>query len=173
MLTWALAMTSAATAHPGPRAVPEQLKVPQPGVPLFEASATGIQIYVCKAREDDADAFEWAFKAPVAELWNASGELSGVHYAGPTWEGIDGSTVTGQVVARAEAPDSGAIPWLLLKASATTGTGSFGRVTYIQRLDTVGGQAPTDGCDRATLGSQRNAEYSAIYVFYGQPVETQ
>ena len=35
-----------------------------------------------------------------------------------------------------------AIPWLLLRATSTTGTGVFTNVTYVQRLNTTGGVAP-------------------------------
>ena len=41
-------------------------------------------------------------------------------------------------------PDPTAIPWLLLQKVSTEGPGIFDRVTYIQRVNTSGGLAPTD-----------------------------
>ena len=46
--------------------------------------------------------------------------------------------MVGTVLVRA-ASDPNAIPWLLLKAKSTDGPGTFGKVTYIQRVNTVGG----------------------------------
>jgi hypothetical protein len=67
------------------------------------------------------------------------GEVIGKHYKGPVWEAADGSKVGGQVQQRANAPNANAVPWLLLKATSNQGTGTFARVTYIQRVDTEGG----------------------------------
>jgi len=39
-------------------------------------------------------------------------------------------------------------------------------VTYIQRVDTVGGQAPADGCDKSRAGSEAPVDYQASYYFY-------
>ena len=60
--------------------------------------------------------------------------------------------------------DSTAIDWLLLQAVSTDGPGIFKPVTYIQRVNTVGGKAP------ATPGTSICAEvkvpYTAEYYFY-------
>lgn len=162
----ALATVLVAGVQAGPRPVPENLTVPQQYVRQFQTFATGVQVYVCKARAEDPSTFEWTFKAPVAELWNETGEKVGQHYAGPTWEGNDGSTVVAEVVERANSPDPEAIPWLLLLAKANAGAGTFAPVTYIQRLDTVGGIVPTEGCDRSTVGAERDVSYIATYLFY-------
>jgi len=44
--------------------------------------------------------------------------------------------------------------------------GRFSDVTSIQRLSTVGGLAPTDGCDAAHISSIAQVPYTAQYVFY-------
>ncbi len=162
----ALATSTAADAQPHRPAVPENLQVPSQNVLLFKTMATGVQVYVCKPKADNADAFEWTFKAPVADLRNEDGEHVGKHYAGPSWEGNDGSKVVGEVVERANAADAGAIPLLLLRAEASEGTGAFSTVTYVQRLETVGGIAPADGCDRMAVDTERSVEYTATYAFY-------
>ena len=164
----ALALTTAtvAWAQPPRPAVPDVLKVPAQNVLLFETVATGVQVYVCKAKADNPEAFGWTFKAPVADLMNEAGEHVGKHYAGPTWEGNDGSKVMGEVVERADASAPGAIPLLLLKATSNEGAGAFSTVTYVQRLETVGGVAPADGCDRSAVDVERSVEYTATYAFY-------
>jgi hypothetical protein len=80
--------------------------------------------------------------------------------------GNDRGGVVAVVVARADAPAPGAIPWLLLKARTNTGRGIFSNITYIQRLETAGGVAPTDGCDRSATGAERAVPYTATYAFY-------
>jgi hypothetical protein len=162
----ALAAALVVVAQAGPQPIPQNLTVPQENVQYFKAFASGVQVYVCKARPEDPSTFEWSFKAPMAELWNDTGEKVGTHYAGPTWEGNDGSKVVGEAVQRANSPDPEAIPWLLLRAKSNGGAGIFTPVTYVQRLETVGGMAPTDGCDRSTVGAERDVTYFATYLFY-------
>jgi hypothetical protein len=154
----------AAQARPQP--IPDNLKVPDGNVLLFKAFASGVQNYVCTAQADNPDSFAWTFKAPAAELQNAVGQKVGTHYAGPSWEGNDGSKVVGEVMARADVVGPVAIPWLLLKAKSNDGAGAFSAITYIQRLDTVGGVAPAEGCDRPTVGAERAVPYRATYAFY-------
>jgi hypothetical protein len=159
-------MASAATwTQAAPTPLPDNLNVPSAGVVVFKAHARGVQIYACAPRANDPSSFEWSLKAPEAELRNEDGEQIARHFAGPTWEANDGSRVIGEAVERANAPNPDAIPWLLLKATASEGTGLFSGVTYIQRLETVGGVAPIDGCDPSTAGAERRVPYEATYAF--------
>ena len=146
--------------------VPENLEPPADSVLLFALEARGVQIYVCEEDPNDATAFVWTFKAPEAELFNGRGEVVGSHFAGPTWQGQDGSAVIGAVLERAAAPDAGAIPWLLLEAKDHEGSGVFSTITHIQRLDTKGGVAPTKGCDATHAGKEVRVPYKATYAFY-------
>jgi hypothetical protein len=128
--------------------------------------ASGVQIYECKPSKDTPAKFEWAFVAPEAVLRDPAGKVIGTHYAGPTWEASDGSKVVGTVVARDPGPDASAIPWLLLSAASVTGHGIFERTRSVQRLHTVGGKAPPDGCDASQSGKQVRIPYAADYFFY-------
>ena len=56
--------------------------------------ARGVQIYECRAK---GGAYEWAFVAPDAELFDARGNRIGRHGAGPYWEAADGSRIVGSV----------------------------------------------------------------------------
>ena len=146
--------------------VPENLRVPPSEMLSLEARATGVQIYECNASKDDPARFEWIFKAPEAELFDEAGNKIGRHYAGPTWESSNGSKVVGEVKARNDGPDANAIPWLLLSAKSTSGTGVLSQTKSIQRVRTVGGKAPASGCARAQAGTVIRVPYSATYYFY-------
>jgi hypothetical protein len=146
--------------------VPSTLTPPGSAVFIFEFAAQGDQIYACEATPEDPTTFAWTFKAPEAELRNARGEVIATHFAGPTWQGSDGSTVVAAVAERADAPSEDAIPWLLLEAKSHTGSGVFSTTTYIQRLDTVGGIAPGTGCDAAHANAETRVPYEATYAFY-------
>lgn len=146
--------------------IPESLRVPITAVLTQQAQAVGVQIYRCGADKNDAAHLEWLLKEPEADLFDRAGNRIGKHYAGPTWEAKDGSKVTGEVVARGNSPDPNAVAWLLLSAKSTSGTGIFGGVRFIQRLHTVGGHAPSDGCNQAAVGREARVPYSAEYWFY-------
>lgn len=153
---------ASASQIPRPQ-VPDNIKAPAGEEIVLQAHATGSQIYVCQASADQK--LSWTLKAPEAKLSDANGKEVGTHYAGPTWKHADGSEVMGKVVSRADAPDAGAIPWLLLTATNHAGTGILSGVTTIQRIHTQGGQPPA-GCDDAHRGSEIKVPYSADYYFY-------
>ena len=46
------------------------------------------------------------------------------------------------------------------------GDGVFARTLSIQRLRTVGGKAPADGCDQAHAGQEARIAYKAAYAFF-------
>ena len=146
--------------------VPENLKVPATQTLSVVAEASGVQIYECSASKTEPTRFEWVFRAPEAELFDPAGRKIGKHYAGPTWEATDGSKVIGEVKARYDGTDPNAIPWLLLNAKSTEGTGIFGKTQSIQRVRTVGGKAPGDGCNQAQAGKDARIAYRATYYFY-------
>ena len=135
-----------------------------------ELRATGFQLYECRATKEDPARFEWAFKAPEADLFDATGRLIGRHCAGPTWEGLDGSRVVGEVKAKDTSLSGGSIPWLLLEARSTAGSSLFSRVLSIQRLDTVGDAAAGEVPGASQAGRNLRVPYTATYVFYvGKP----
>jgi hypothetical protein len=156
-----------AVAAVTPPQLPANLQVPAGNSPFLVAHATGVQIYSCKAQ---GAGFVWSFVAPEATLVNDAGQQIATHFAGPTWQATDGSTVKGMSVANAPAPSGTAIPWLLLRAVATTtGTGggtTLTATTFVQRVNTTGGVAPTSGCDAVHVGATARVDYTADYFFY-------
>jgi hypothetical protein len=149
-----------------PPDAPQGLRPPADQVLALEAQATGVQIYECSASQDQPARFEWVFKAPEAELSDKTGRKIGKHYAGPTWESTDGSAVVGEVKARDAGPDPSAIPWLLLSAKSNSGTGVFSQIKSIQRLQTVGGKAPSAPCGQDNAQQVVRVPYKAAYFFY-------
>lgn len=126
-------------------------------------NAVGVQVYMCNGA---AAGPTWTFVAPQANLMRDNGKLVATHFIGPTWQGNDGSSVVGSKVAGATV-DATSIPWLLLTATShASEDGFFDDVTSIQRLSTVGGLAPSSGCDADHLGTIAQVPYSAEYVFY-------
>jgi len=154
-----------ATASTGPRvvaaertgddSVPAVIQVP-PGNRLVAAlAAQGVQVYTCAAGT-------WVFLEPVAQLHDQSQAV--IHFRGPSWESTkDGSLVEAETVA--SSPVVGAIPQLLLRETLTRGSGIFGNVTYVQRLDTVGGVKPSTACIN---GQTQGVPYSAEYRFFAR-----
>jgi hypothetical protein len=153
------------SSHACPANVPASLAPPADQELAFVTSASGVQEYTCNGTA-------WVFVAPDAQLYSdhaCHGDAVGHHYAGPTWEWYDdGSTVVAAKTAGATV-DPASIPWLLLQAvSHGPDDGRMSDVTYIQRLETSGGNAPASGCDADHAGASANVPYTARYFFYRQ-----
>ncbi|WP_206787107.1 DUF3455 domain-containing protein [Amycolatopsis sp. MtRt-6] len=152
----ALLVGGAATASATPPAskVPDAIKVPAGNRALASYAAEGVQIYGCASGT-------WTLLQPAAVL-TRHGKPVALHSKGPVWTStVDGSTVG--AAAAASSPRKDTIPELLLKAILNTGDGVFGKVTYIQRLNTRGGVAPAGPC---AAGAQTAVRYSADYAFW-------
>lgn len=145
--------------------LPEAVRVPAGQTQSLYTVGTGELTYECREKKDLAGSFEWAFVGPVATLTNSQGEAVGKYYAGPTWESLDGSKVTGKQVAVSPAAP-GSIPLQLVKANPAMGEGSMAGVSYIQRLNTQGGVAPGLPCGVDQKGQRQQVAYKADYVFY-------
>jgi hypothetical protein len=100
-------------------------------------------------------------------------------FGSPTWQSsIDTSVVWAKALtpavpagSHASCPNAGAIPCLLLQSIGSRKGPTGGRLmthtTYIQRLNTNGGTAPTEGCFTLTdVGKQTLVPYTADYYFF-------
>jgi hypothetical protein len=121
--------------------------------------AEGAQIYECELANDGKLA--WQFREPIATLL-VDGKTIGRHYAGPSWEYIDGSAVTAKPIGNAPGGTLADIPWLKLEITAYRGTGVLSGVTTVQRINTRGGVV-TGACEHP--GSYRSTPYGADYIF--------
>ncbi len=158
-----LSLISTATAQTGVETVPptlpcSELEVPSGQKMSFHTYALGVQRYRWNGTG-------WVFVEPVARLFANDGyrEEVGIHFAGPTWESNSGSKVVAARVAGCSA-DPTAIDWLLLRAVSNEGNGPFRRVAYIQRVNTVGGKAPT--APGLIVGALIDVPYTTEYYFY-------
>jgi uncharacterized protein DUF3455 len=139
----------------------QQLQVDAGNKVAFHVFGVGVQIYRW-------DGTSWKFVAPEAVLYADAGNngVVGIHFGGPTgpnWQSNSGSKVVGTVIDLCT-PDPTAIPWVKLGAASTEGPGIFQDVTFIQRLFTVGGIAPTAPGD--FVGQVARVPYTADYFFY-------
>jgi hypothetical protein len=149
-------MVRSCRAQCGSIAAPEGNKL------AFHAYAKGVQIYKWNVTTQN-----WDLVGPQASLFaeeNYFGEI-GSHYVGPTWESKSGSKVEARRVdGTGCTPDPTAIAWLLLKQVRHEGNGIFAAVTFIQRVNTTGGLAPsTPG---TVDGEIKESPYTAEYYFY-------
>jgi len=182
-LTIALPQAARAQSITPPQ-VPDNLQVPTRNQVFLIGHGVGTQNYVCAAGKSVGQPV-WTLFTPQATLFGDAGEQLTTHFFSPnpveggivraTWEN---STDTSMVWAKANAtstdpafvnPD--AVAWVLLQAVGTrvgpTGGAALTGTTFIQRVNTVGGVAPSTGCDTPQdLGAKAFIPYTADYVFY-------
>jgi hypothetical protein len=158
--------TTIAPSNCGP--IPFDLNPPEGNKLAFQTYATGVQIYQVQRSAADPNVFVWVNTAPSANLYAKPDYTNqvGVHYAGPSWEFTKGQFKNEKVVATKIKPvivDSTAVPWLLLKAvDSLSSPGN--KVTFIQRICTTGGLAPSTPA--TNLGETDSIPYTATYLFY-------
>jgi hypothetical protein len=163
LLSACAARGPASPTQPATSAVPDAVRVPSGHRVKLETVGIGELTYECRTRA--AGGFEWAFAGPKATLTDRQGRMVGTYYGGPTWEGTDGSKVTGKQLAVAPGrPD--AIPLQLVRVENAPMQGAMSGVSYIQRLDTRGGTPPAMTCGDANLGEKRQVKYQADYVLW-------
>ena len=181
-----IALTFAAphAAHaqvPTPPPVPDNLRVLPPNQVFLVGRGVGTQNYECQPSPTIGQV-AWTLFTPQATLFNDQSEQLITHFFSPnpeevenpvrvTWEDSrNTSTVWAKLVASASVTP-GAIAWLKLQVVGTrvgpTGGDTFSGTTFIQRLNTVGGLAPSTGCDLPTdIGNKAFIPYRADYFFY-------
>ena len=182
VVAFAVSHSSLADAgHVRPPPVPPTLQVPTGNKAFLEGDAIGTQDYICLP---SGAGFAWTFFGPQATLFNEHDEQIITHFLSPnpfesgtpraTWQhSKDTSTVWAVTIASSSDPDfvaPGAIPWLLLKVvgaqNGPTGGDTLSATTFIQRLNTAGGVAPSTGCTLSTdVGKMALVPYTAEYFF--------
>lgn len=158
-----------AAQDPNAPMVPPSLVVPAGHKVAFRAHAAGVQVYVATRSPANPSVLVWTFTKPEAILQDDQGAVIGTHFAfaGPTrpgWASESGSLVVGARTVPPVTVDASALPWLLLEAIDTEGSGIFKRTTYIQRVNTTGGLAPAAPPMQA--GQEARVPYTAEYYFY-------
>jgi uncharacterized protein DUF3455 len=179
-----------------PPPVPPNIEVPAGNTAFLVGHATGTQNYVCVPSAASPSGVAYALFTPEATLFSDDDEQVTTHFfspnpfekntnpavvaAGPiraTWQhSRDTSTVWGLVKPGDSSSDpafveKNAIPWLKVTATGVedgpTGGDTLTKTTFIQRLNTSGGVAPSKGCKSlADVGHQAFVPYTADYFFY-------
>jgi hypothetical protein len=177
--------------HVKPPRVPGILEVEDGNRAFLIGHGVGTQNYVCVPSATSASGFAFSLFTPQATLLDDAGDQLITHFFSPngdphvgppeagtirvTWEDSrDTSRVWGFVLQQSTdeyfvRQDS--VAWLLVQASGVaagpTGGDRLTKTTFIQRVNTVGGLAPTTGCSTfEDLGRKAFVPYSADYVFY-------
>jgi uncharacterized protein DUF3455 len=123
--------------------------------------AEGAQIYECKPDRSKAAALTWQLREPIATLM-VGGQSVGRHYAGPSWDLVDGGEVKGKVITSRPAPSANDIPWLELKVVDHRNRGILSDAVTVLRVNTKGGLAQ-GSCE--SEGKYLSIPYAADYLF--------
>lgn len=161
LLCASVAWTAQAGADNRAPEVPEEIAVPANHKVHFHGFGVGVQIYTWNGTD-------WGIAVPEAVLFHGEDGIVVIHFAGPTWESNSGSQVVGALPPLSVTVDPDAIPWLRLAAveERTHGPGIFANTTFIQRVNTRGGKAPS--ADGTFVGQVARVPYTADYFFYRQ-----
>ena len=193
----AVALPHAAYADAAiPPPVPANIQVPAGNEVFLVGHGVGTQNYVCVP---SGSGVAFVLFTPEATLFSDDGKQITTHFSSPnpfennanpaviavgpirvTWQhSRDTSTVWGQVKPGESSSDPAfvapnAIPWLkvtVVGAAAGPGGGdALTEATFIQRLNTSGGVAPSTGCNSSTdLGHLAFVPYTADYFFFRAP----
>lgn len=173
-------------------AVPANIQVPAGNKAFLVGHAVGTQDYIClpcpnpltSAATCPASGFAFALITPQATLFDDANKQVTTHFFSPnpvekgtirpTWQdSLDTSTVWAK--ANASSSDSafvapGAIPWLLIAVvgaqNGPSGGDTMTATTFIQRLNTSGGVAPSTCNTSSDVGKEAFVPYKADYFFY-------
>jgi len=183
IMVFTIVSPQAAHAHTvTPPPVPGNIQVLAPNEAFLVGHGVGTQNYVCLP---SGPGVAWTLFTPEATLFSDQLRQVTTHFFSPnpveggivrvTWEDSrDTSTVWGKVIASsldANFVKPGAIPWLKVQVvgaqAGPTGGDRLIETTFIQRLNTVGGVAPSTGCSVSTdIGHTAFVPYTADYFFY-------
>ena len=196
-LAVAFAVSLSQPAYAGkitPPPVPPDLQVRAGNKAFLEGHAVGTQNYVCAPSAASTTGVAYVLFTPEATLFNDDHDQLITHFFSPnpnpsdpnvnpavvahgtiraTWQhSRDASTVWAKVHPKGSAVvNQHAIAWLLLDVAGAedgpAGGDILTKTTFIQRVNTVGGLAPSAGCSLSTdVGNQAFVPYTADYIFY-------
>jgi len=194
--TCLVAAVTASLPHPArarqitPPPMPPNLQVDLTKNEAFlEGHAQGTQNYICLPTDDGNEGFQFMLFTPEATLFDSvDGKQVTIHFFSvnpnpsdggmirATWQhSKDTSTVWGgKAIPSTDTAfvASDAIAWLLLPMAGVRngpkpGDNTLSVTTFIQRLNTSGGLAPSEGCaDPNDVGKKAFVPYTADYFFY-------
>jgi hypothetical protein len=145
---------------------------------LPSAGGVGFVLFTPEATlfNDDDKQVTTHFFSPNPSEPNTNPALSAVGLIRPTWQARDSSTVWGVVKQGNASTDPAfvapnAVAWVKVTKTGTeegpTGGATLANTTFVQRLNTAGGVAPSTGCtSSADIGHLAFVPYTADYFFY-------
>jgi uncharacterized protein DUF3455 len=164
-----------------PPVVPAGLEVPAPSEAFLLGHAVGTQNYVCQP-DAHLGRVAWTLFTPQATLFNDQNEQLITHFFSPnpdeggavvraTWEDSDDTSAVWARATASATVDPNAIAWVTLQRVGSrvgpTGGQTLSGTTFVQRVNTRGGLAPSTGCDSLPdVGRKAFVPYTADYVFY-------
>jgi Protein of unknown function (DUF3455) len=176
----------AQTVTPPP--VPQDIKVPEGNEAYLVGHATGTQNYVCSPCDPTKPncplGVAFTLFTPQANLFDDEGEQIITHFTSPnpnengitrvSWQDSRDTSIVWATLVNAVMVREDSIPWVLLNVNKDTGSrvGPTGgdrltKTTFIQRIRTFGGKAPSTDClSSLDLGHQAFVPYRADYFFY-------
>jgi len=179
-----------------PPPVPDNIRVDPPNEVFLIGHAVGTQNYICLPSSTSPSGFAFSLFTPQATLFSDNEKQVITHFFSPNLNPSDPSEVLGtiratwqdsqdtSVVWAAMVPggsathdtdpafvEEGAVAWLKLGAVGTRdgpkGGDTLADTTFVQRVNTSGGLAPSTGCASSTnVGTRAFVPYTADYVFY-------
>jgi hypothetical protein len=181
-----------------PPAVPDKLQVPEGAEAVLIGHARGTQNYVCLPTASgfawtlftpDATLFRKSGKQIITHVFapnpcepSTNPRLVAGGTIRAAWQHSDTSRIWAfatpeHTATTATDPDfvkPGAIAWLLLTVAGAqdgpTGGDTLTNATFVHRVNTVGGLAPSTGCSQSTdVGKEAFIPYRADYFFYEGP----
>ena len=172
--------------------MPDDIKVPEGAKAFLVGHGVGTQNYVC---QPSGAGFKFVLFTPEATLFDDGNKQIITHYFSPnlspippetegtiraTWQDShDTSTVWAAATAMATNSTDptfvqpGAVAWLKLQVvgsqTGPIGSNKLTSSTFIQRVNTSGGLAPSTGCSSPSdVGNEAFVKYTADYFFYMQ-----
>jgi uncharacterized protein DUF3455 len=174
-----------------PPSVPDRLQPLEGNEVFLIGHAFGTQDYVCAAA---GAGVAFVLTTPEAVLFDNPARRVINHFFSPnpveggtiraTWQSTRNSSAFWGKLVKAETADSApdfvakdAVAWLLLSRAGVLGASANGDdlsvATFVQRVNTVGGLAPSTGCSSPdNIGTTAFVPYEADYVFFANPVAT-
>lgn len=152
-------------ASPAQRPLSVELPEQCSQIRVTEDNSVASHVYALGVQEYSWNGTSWVHGGVLANLYsnsNYQGQV-GTHHGGPTWISNSGGLVIGEKEYECS-PDPNSIPWLRLRADEVDGVGMFSDTTFIQRLNTSGGNAPVNPGEYD--GEPVSVPYTAEYVFY-------
>jgi hypothetical protein len=165
-----------------PPKTPANLQAPADQRAFLIAHAIGTQNYMCLPSATAPGGTAWTLVGPQATLFDEEADQLITHFLSPNpdeggvaraaWQHSRDTSAVWAVMQQSSTDPvwvaPGAIPWFLLRVvgsdEGSNGRGRIDQTTFIQRVNTVGGMAPSAPC--VEIGARSFVPYEADYVFY-------